>query len=31
MAITECCDWETDVPWASMNEVLLMDESYGHY
>jgi hypothetical protein len=24
-AITECCDWETDVPWASMNEVLSRD------
>jgi hypothetical protein len=20
--ITECCDWETDVPWASMKEVI---------
>jgi hypothetical protein len=25
MAITECCDWETDVPWVSMNEVLPRD------
>jgi hypothetical protein len=31
MVITECCDWETDVPWASMNEVLPRDQFYGHY
>jgi hypothetical protein len=31
IAITECCDWETDVPWASMNEVLPRDQSYRHY
>jgi hypothetical protein len=28
MAIIECCDWETDVPWASMNEVLPRNQSY---
>jgi hypothetical protein len=28
MAITECCDLETDVPWASMNEVLPRDQNY---
>jgi hypothetical protein len=31
MAVTECCDMETYVPWASMNEVLPRDKPYGHY
>jgi hypothetical protein len=31
MSITECCDLGTGVPWASMNEVLPRDQSYGHY
>jgi hypothetical protein len=31
LAITECCDLETDVPWASMNEVVPRDQPYGHY
>jgi hypothetical protein len=31
MAITECCDLKTDVPWASMNEVLpCSDQPDGH-
>jgi hypothetical protein len=31
IAITECCDLVTDVPWASMNEVLPRDQCYGHF
>jgi hypothetical protein len=28
MAITECCDLETDVPWTSINEVLPRDQFF---
>jgi hypothetical protein len=31
LAITECCELKTDIPWASMNEVLPQHLSYGHY